>query len=196
MGRNHTFISFCFRSYCLSLAFEKTSDKSKRQISAIKIGDKKSLINFGDKRNNIQIRSQRIFSTFPSSLLHGNLQIRSKLPWTKIRNFSKPPQGDFSDFLFLTAWMPNRFLWFGYRFAVKNKGVSKGENPLGAGFPIGARSTLLAHTLQAKYSVLDLWRPLTLKRGVPWQDNRFTAAAEKRLSTSTSHAWWIASFRV
>ena len=35
-------------------------------------------------------------------------------------------------------------LMVGYPFAVKNKGVSKGENPLGAGFPIGARSTLLA----------------------------------------------------
>ena len=27
MVADHTFISFCFRSYCLSLAFEKTSDK-------------------------------------------------------------------------------------------------------------------------------------------------------------------------
>ena len=59
-------------------------------------------------------------------------------------------------------------LMVGYPFAVKNKGVSKGENPLGSGFPIGARSTLLAHTLRAKYSVLV--RPLA------------TADAEKGLS--------------
>ena len=32
----------------------------------------------------------------------------------------------------------------------ENIGVSKGENPLGSGFPIGARSTLLAHDFARK----------------------------------------------
>ena len=141
-------------------------------------------------------RTHRLPPSFPPQFLHGNLQIRSKLPWTKIRNFSNPSRGDFSDFIFLTAQVPNRFWWFGYPFAVKNIGASKGENPLGAGFPIGARSTLLAHTLRAKYSVLDLWRPLTLKRGCPGGGQALYGGSRKRLSTSTFHAWWIASFRV
>lgn len=79
----------------------------------------------------------------------------------------------------LMVWVP---------FAVKNIGASKGENPLGAGFPIGARSTLLAHTLRAKYSVLDLWRPLTLKRGCPGVGQTLYGGSRKRPSTSTFNA--------
>ena len=74
-------------------------------------------------------------------------------------------------------------------------GIQRGKFPW-RGFPIGARSTLLAHTLRAKYSVLDLWRPLTLKRGCPGGGQTLYGGSRKRLSTSTFHAWWIASFRV
>ena len=45
-------------------------------------------------------------------------------------------------------------------------GVSRGEYPLGSGFPIGASSTLLAHDFPSgKSSVLYLLLPLVLKRG-------------------------------
>ena len=169
MAANHTFISFCFRSYCLSLAFEKTSDK----------------------RNSSQIGNFPRVSTVDPPWEFENPQ---QTPMDENPKFLQAAARRFFGFSIFDSMSAKPFLMVWVPFCGQNKGASKGENPLGAGFPIGARSTLLAHTLRAKYSVLDLWRPLTLKRGCPRDRQPLYGGSRKRLSTSTFHAWWIAFF--
>ena len=65
-------------------------------------------------------------------------------------------------------------------FVRKINGVSRGENPLGSGFPIGARSIPVGTRFSVgKSSMLYLLRPLTLERGCPSPDRPFSAAAEQ-----------------
>ena len=62
----------------------------------------------------------------------------------------------------------------------RKHGVSRGEYPLGSGFPIGASSIPVGTRFcSAKSSVLYLLRPLTLERGCPTPDRHFPAAAEQ-----------------
>ena len=69
------------------------------------------------------------------------------------------------DFSFLTAWKPPSFERVD-TIAAKNNRVSKGEYPLGSGFPIGARSIPVGTRFSVgKSSVLYLCFRLTLERG-------------------------------
>ena len=70
-----------------------------------------------------------------------------------------------SDFTFLTAWKPPSFERVN-TIAAKNNRVSKGEYPLGSGFPIGASSIPVGTRFSVgKSSVLYLCFRLTLERG-------------------------------
>jgi len=62
----------------------------------------------------------------------------------------------------------------------ENMRVSRGMQSLGSGFPIGARSSPVGTRFSfGKSSVLYLLRPLTLERGWPTPDRRFSVAAEQ-----------------
>ena len=72
---------------------------------------------------------------------------------------------NFSAYIFLTAIKPTRFDGFSI-IAAQNNRLSKGEYPLGSGFPIGASSIPVGTRFSVgKSSVLYLCFRLTLERG-------------------------------